>query len=198
MKVDAFSLLGLPHAAFLTGDEIREAFQRAGAATHPDAAEDEDDRARRTRDFAALNDARAILASVPRRLRHLLELEYPETAATKTGAVMDGEMMDLFSTTGEAVRAATAIQAKKQKASTALARAMLAGEEMRTQENLEAATEKVESAWASLEAELKTMDAMREGGTSLAPALQSCAARAGFLEKWQAQLRAAFAGFFGN
>jgi len=195
MKMDAFALLGLPRRASLTAEEVRAAFQRAGAATHPDGA-GSDERTRRTEDFAALNEAYAVLSSLPRRLRHLLELEYPDTTAQKTGTVMDGAMMELFASTGAAVQAAGAVQTRKQKAATALARAMLAGEEMRVQETLEAATQRLEAARAALEAELTELDEARAAGASVAAKLQSCAARAGFLEKWQAQLRAAFAGFF--
>jgi hypothetical protein len=56
----------------------------------------------------------------------------------------------------------------------------------------------VEAAREKLEAELTELDALRETGGNVGGSLQSCAARAGFLEKWQAQLRGAFAGFFGG
>ena len=196
MNMDAFAALGLPRRAALAISEIREAFQKAGALAHPDGASGDPDQADRTEAFTRLSEAHTLLSSVPRRLRHLLELTYPETAAAKTGAVMDGLMMDLFSTTGSAVQRAAAVQAKKQKASSALTKAMLAGEEMQAQENLEAATQKVEAAHAILEADLAAIDAAMAAGKDAAAALQSAAARAGFLEKWQAQLRAAFAGFF--
>jgi curved DNA-binding protein CbpA len=197
MKADAFALLELPRRASLSVEEVRSAFQRKGAELHPDGAGNEE-RGQRTEDFTALNEAHAILGSLPRRLRHLLELEYPRVAAAKTGAVMDGEMMTLFSMVGGAVQLAASVQARKLKASTALSRAMLAGEEMQAQEKLEAATEQVETVRESLEAELMELDAVRESGGDAAGRLQSCAARAGFLEKWQAQLRGAFAGFFGG
>jgi curved DNA-binding protein CbpA len=188
MKTDAFALLGLPRSASLTEDEVRAAFQKAAAAAHPDSAADETERNARTAQFTALNEASATLTSLPRRLRHLLELEYPDTSAQKTGAPMDGAMMELFSNTAAAVQRAAAVQSQKQQAATALARAMLAKEEMQAQEELEAATLKVEAARAALEESLPALDG--------ATALSAAAARAAFLEKWQAQLRAAFAGFF--
>ena len=195
--MDAFALLDLPHRASLSGEEVRTAFQKRGAALHPDGA-GEEERTRRTAEFTRLNEAHAILSSQPRRLRHLLELEYPAVAAAKTGAVMDGEMMALFSSTGAAVQAALNVQSRKQKASSNLVRAMLAGEEMKAQEALEAATQDVEAAREKLDEELTAWDDTRDAGAGSAAKLQSCAARAGFLEKWQAQLRAAFAGFFGG
>lgn len=194
--MDAFALLGLPRRAALSAEEIRRAFQQAGAAQHPDAADDDAARVERTAAFTALNEAHTTLLSLPRRLRHLLELEHPQLAAQKSGAVLDDRMMALFSLTGSAVQRAAEIQARKQKASSALAKAMLAGPEMQAQEALEAATQEVEAARAALEEELTALDTARAAGSDTGTALQSCAARAGFLEKWHAQLRAAFAGFF--
>ena len=130
MKTDAFALLGLPRRAALSAEEVRAAFQKAAAAVHPDGAGDSDDRARRTAEFAALNEAQAMLTSLPQRLRHLLALEHPGTAAARTGVVMDSAMMELFSNVAAAVHRAAAVQAKKQKAATSLTKAMLAGEEM--------------------------------------------------------------------
>jgi hypothetical protein len=198
MKADGFALLGLPRRAILSVDEVRAAFQRSGAENHPDNATDAADRTRRTAAFTALNDAHAVLGSLPRRLRHLLELEHPELAASRSGAVMDRGIMELFSAVGAAMQAANAVQRKRRNAGTALAKALLAKEEMQARETVEAATRQVEAARQALEAELLQMDAARAAGQSDGPQLGSCAARAGFLEKWQAQLRAAFAGFFEN
>ncbi len=189
MKTDAFALLSLPRRALLSADEVRAAFQKAAAAVHPDGAGDDAERAARTAQFAELNEAQATLTSLPQRLRHLLALEFPEAAAVRTGVVMDGAMMELFSAVAAAVQRAAAAQSRKQKAATALAKAMLAGEELETRESLENATRMVEDSRAALEAELA-------GCGDDVEQLRSCAARAGFLEKWQAQLRAAFAGFF--
>ena len=189
MKQDAFALLGLPRRAVLDAGEVRVAFQRCAAAVHPDGAGDDEERAGRTAQFAELNDAQAVLTSLPQRLRHLLALNFPDTAAARTGAVMDNTTMELFSAVATAVQQAAAVQAKKQKAATALAKAMLAGGEMAARESIESATRQVEAARTALEAELEECEGDAEK-------LRSCAARAGFLEKWQAQLRAAFAGFF--
>ena len=134
MKPDAFALLGLPRRAVLDAGEVRAAFQQAAAPVHPDGAGNDEDRERRTAQFAALNEAQATLTSLPQRLRHLLALEFPDTAAARTGVIMEGTMMDLFSTVAAAVQGAAAVQTKKQKAATALAKAMLAGEEMAARE----------------------------------------------------------------
>ena len=193
--MDAFALLGLPRRAALDAEEVRAAFQKAGAAQHPDHAETSE-KADRAAGFTALNEAQAMLTSPPRRLRLLLELLDPETAAARTGAVMDGEMMDIFSLTGAAVQQAQSVLARKQQAASALARAMLAGEEMQAQEAIESALTRVESARDALRAVSEEIDATLTTGGDASAALQSAAARAGFLEKWHQQLRNAFAAFF--
>jgi curved DNA-binding protein CbpA len=187
---DAFQLLRLPRTAALHEDEVRAAFQKAAAAVHPDAAADASDRAARTAQFTALNEAAATLSSLPRRLRHLLALQAPDLAAQKSGAPMDAAMMDLFSLTAAAVQRAAAVQSRNQQAATALSKALLAGEAMQAREQLEAAVEQVDAARAALEASLPHLETPA--------ALAAAAARAGFLEKWQARLRAAFAGFFAG
>lgn len=187
---DAFQILGLPRTAALSEDDVRAAFQNAAAAVHPDAAADEAERAARTVQFTALNEAFATLTSLPRRLRHLLALQAPSLAAQKSGAPMDAAMMDLFSLTAAAVQRAAAVQSRKQQAATALTKALLAGETMQAREQLEAAAHLVDASRTALEASLPHLESPA--------ALAAAAARAGFLEKWQAQLRAAFAGFFGD
>jgi len=87
MKTDAFALLGLPRRAALSAQEVREAFQKAAAAAHPDGAGDAGERARRTADFAALNEAQAILTSLPRRLRHLFAHTGPSGLAEVESAL---------------------------------------------------------------------------------------------------------------
>ena len=193
--MDAFALLGLPRRAALEAEEVRAAFQKAGAAHHPDHAE-ATEKAGRAAGFTALNEAQAVLSSAPRRLRHLLELLYPATAATRTGAVMDGEMMDLFSLTGAAVQQAQSVLARKQQAASSLARAMLSGEEMQAQEAIEAALTRIEAARDALRAVMEEIDAAHAAGGDASTVLQSAAARAGFLEKWHQQLRNAFAAFY--
>lgn len=199
MKPDAYTLLGLPRRAALTAEEVRAAFQQKGAASHPDHADTADGRPLATENFAAINEAAITLSSPSRRLRHLLFLEYPEAeTAARTGAAMDGAMMQLFSLTAAAVQQASAVQEKKQNASSALLKALLAEQEMQAQETLETAAREVDAAIEGLSAELISLDTSRAEGARIAASLQSCAARAGFLEKWQAQLRAAFAGLFAS
>lgn len=195
MSTDAFALLGLCRRAAMDAEEVRSAFQKVGAAQHPDHAE-ASEKADRAAGFTSLNEAQAMLSSPCRRLRHLLELLYPATAAARTGAVMDDEMMYLFSLTGAAVQQAQSVLSRKQQAGSALARAMLAAEEMQAQEAIESALTRIESARDFLRAAMEGIDSTLASCGDASVALQSAAARAGFLEKWHQQLRNAFAGFF--
>ena len=69
---------------------------------------------------------------------------------------------------------------------------------MQAQEALDAANRRVDAVREALNLELAELDKVRAAGGNVAARLHVCAARAGFLEKWQAQLRAAFAGFFAT
>lgn len=111
---------------------------------------------------------------------------------------MDEALVSLFSTVGEAVRAAAQWAAKQRAATTFLAKASLAGEEMLVREGLEAAGESLRAALEQQSAALMEIDRRRDAGdVSVADELAALAQRAAFLEKWQAQLQSAWAGMFG-
>lgn len=189
---DAFAQLGLPRQASLDPGLLRQSFQERAAQLHPDHATDTADRARRTGAFAALSEAQRILVSTPRRLRHLLEL-LEGSPASRTAAVMDADMMSLFSTVGHALAAAESVRRKLAEASTALARALLSPEAMAATETVSAATAAVASTLADLEMSLSAIDtALRSDPPDRALLRQACGT-AGFLEKWERQLRAAYA-----
>jgi hypothetical protein len=106
---------------------------------------------------------------------------------------MDAGMMSLFSTVGHALAAAESVRRRLAEASTALARALLSPEAMAATETVSAATASVSSALADLEASLAVIDAaLRSDPPDHAPLRQACGT-AGFLEKWDRQLRAAYA-----
>ena len=192
VPVDAFALLGLPRQASLDPDLLRQHFQERAAQWHPDHAADAADRAERTVAFAALSEAQGILASTPRRLHHLLGLLEGDPAS-RTAAVMDAGMMSLFSMVGKALAAAESVRRRLAEASTALARALLSPEAMAATETVAAATAAVASARAALEMSLGAIDAaLWSDPPDHAPLRQACGT-VGFLEKWDRQLRAAYA-----
>ena len=191
---DAFALLGLPRAAALSADTVRLAFKERAAPVHPDHAADEADRLARNAAFAALNEAQLTLRSTARRLRHLLDLEWPALAASRAGATMDDAAMSLFGSVAQALRLAETAARRRDAAASVLARAMAAGEVMAAADAVADALAAVEAAAAAMDEGLVSIDTARAAGHDCGPALMAASARAGFLEKWQAQLRHAFAG----
>ena len=198
MIADAFSLLGLPRRAWLTADEIRAAFQQAAAATHPDAAADKVDRMVRTGRFQQLNEASALLTPVTARLKHLLGLEYPGFVPARA-AMMDDVLVSLFSTVGTAVQAAASWTRQREAATTFLAKAALAPQEMQVQETLESAGSKLRAEQEKLDETLRQLDAALASDAQTRPpaeSLSALASRAAFLGKWQAQRQAAWTSLF--
>lgn len=196
MVADAFALLELPRKAALDSGLVKAAFQKAAAATHPDAAADEPDRVARTILFQQLNEASALLTPAASRLKHLLGLEYAGFTPSRAAA-MDEPLVALFTQVGAAVRSAAEWTRRRQAATTFLARAALTASEMQVQETLESAGRSVREAQDLLQSAMVELDAARLEGQDQAETLSSLAQRAAFLEKWQAQLQAAWAALFG-
>ena len=195
MLADAFALLGLPRKAALDAEVVKAAFQKAAAAAHPDAAVDEADRLTRTVLFQQLNEASALLTPAASRLKHLLALDHSDFTASRA-AMMDEPLVALFTQVGAAVRAAAEWTRRRQAATTFLAKAALTASEMQVQETLEAAGRSVREAQEVLQSAMEEVDAA-PGGQAQAETLSALAQRAAFLEKWQAQLQAAWAALFG-
>ena len=196
MVADAFALLELPRKAALNPDLVKAAFQKAAAATHPDAAADEADRVARTILFQQLNEASALLTPAASRLKHLLGLEYAGFSPSRAAA-MDEPLVALFTQVGAGVREAAEWTRRRQAATTFLAKAALTAGEMQVQETLEAAGRSVREAQVLLQSAMVEVDAARLAGEEQAETLSAFAQRAAFLEKWQAQLQAAWAALFG-
>src|ERR1051325_826710 len=69
--LDAFALFGQLHAPWLDVEALKLEFHRRSALSHPDAGGE-------AAQFADLNRAWQTLRDPVTRLRHLLELEFPE------------------------------------------------------------------------------------------------------------------------
>ena len=75
----------------------------------------------------------------------------------------------------------------------ALAKALLAGEEMAFQERIEAMGSELKEVRAGLEAELPKIDALRESGDpEVGRRMSELRARMGYVGRWEAQVREAF------
>ncbi len=170
--LDAFAELGLPRTAALDADTLARAFDALSRERHPDAGGD-------ATAFARLTTARDTLATPSRRWRHLLELLAP---GTKLDGALSPALMDLFAQLGPALAAGKAALERKNAATSALARALVAGDELRAREALEALAARTDALRAGL-------DARAAAWQSDIQALAALAREAAFLEKWHAQAR---------
>lgn len=168
---DAFAELGLPRSAAPDADEVRRRFDELSRERHPDSGGD-------AAAFQRLNEASAILLSPARRLRHLVELHSP---GTRLEGPMAPELIDLFGRLAPDLQAAQALVARRERAASALSRALLLEEELAVRERLE------EHA-AQLQQRLQQVE---NRAAALPPGeLAEPAREAAFLERWQAQVRA--------
>lgn len=186
MSMDAFETLGLPRTAVLDETELKAAYDARGRATHPD--QPGGDAAAST----AVNEAYRQLSEPESRLKHLVELEAPEAAARWGTVPMDEGLMAVFLQLGPVLQRVEALARKMQETASALAKALLAGEQMQLQEEVEALMAGLEDQRMSLEAELPSLDEKRaHGEAEWVEQTKALRAKFAYLRKWQAQLREA-------
>ncbi len=177
---DAFALLALPRIAALDDSALQQAYLAASRSVHPDQPGGD------TAQAAELNAAYTTLQSPEKRLKHLLDLHQ---VPWRTVAI-DDAMMALFSRLGPLLQNAAAFLKRKQSATSALAQALLAPDEMRLREQLEELGSTLDAERSALLAALPAFDARLSGGdTGALVDLQSLQARLAYLGKWQAQVR---------
>jgi hypothetical protein len=94
---------------------------------------------------------------------------------------------------GPALQSAATFLKRKQTATSALAKALLAPDEMRLREQLEALGTTLDAERTSLLGRLPTFDTrLSTGDTTALADLQILQARLAYFSKWQAQIREAF------
>jgi curved DNA-binding protein CbpA len=186
MSSDAFATLGLPRAAVLDETVLKAAYDALGRATHPD--QPGGDAAAST----AVNEAYRLLSEPESRLKHLVELEAPEAAAAWGTVPMDEGLMTVFLQLGPVLQRVEALAKRVEGAGSALAKALLAGEQMQRQEEVEDLMARLEALRSGLEAELPTLDEKRSRGEAeWVEQGKALRAKFAYLRKWQAQLREA-------
>ncbi len=171
---DYFALLGLPRQADLAEGEIQARYHERIAECHPDRASTEEERGEFSQRSSELNQAWNTLRNPVTRVRHLLSLIAPDL---ERDASLSQDLMELFAETGQALQAADAFLAQKRKATSALARALLAEQEMEVQEGLQDALGKVTQAGEALDLSVREPQELRGLHTQLS-----------FLDRWQRQL----------
>ncbi len=183
MPLDAFQLLGLPPRAALDEAALRSAYATRSREAHPDHGGSE-------AQAAELNAAHDILRTPERRLKHLLELTGPPEASAWRTVPLDGSMMDLFMKLGGALETSSVFLARKSRTTSALSRALLAAEELRHREALEALGFQLEEHRQAMEQNLPSLDEALQSPDSVTwKRLAETQARFAYLAKWQAQIR---------
>ena len=123
---DHFTELDLARAAWIEAEEVKSQHHRLMTECHADKSTGDGDRATR------LNEARRVLENPASRLRHLLELEFPNFESTQKPE----PDWDLFSRTGAAAKRATQAAATLNSATSPLARAVASIQAAETRKNL--------------------------------------------------------------
>ena len=190
--MNPFTVLGLPERVAVSPATVMERFRELSAAHHPDGqGASSADRER----FTEINQAYGQLRTAGGRLKALLQARFPEAWETK-GSLPDG-LLGLFSRVSAILQRADAFLARKAKASTALAEALLAPDLLSTREQLIRAGNLVEQHLERAEARLPGIDAAIDGCEATAQQEASALCQEVlYLEKWQSQIRNRIQGLF--
>jgi curved DNA-binding protein CbpA len=182
-SLDSFATLGLPRAATLDEPALQRAYTTHSRAAHPDHGGSE-------ANAAAVNAAYETLRHSEKRLRHLLELAGPTEAKVWRTVPLDKGMMSVFSELGKAMDVTAKFLDRKARAASAIARALLAGEELGHRDTLEAIGFEIEKMRREMEAQLPALDAAIASSDENAwKQLAAMQARFAYLSKWHMQLR---------
>jgi curved DNA-binding protein CbpA len=187
MVTDHFATFGLPRCVALDEEALKQAYTSRTRETHPDQEAGDE------KQSTELNTAFEILSAPEKRLRHLIELEADEAARAWKTIPLDSTMMGLFDKLAPFLHSIGDHTRKKQSASSALAKALLSGEEMKLREIAEERAAELTALRESLEAQLPDINARRlAGDTGVMRDMQILQAKLAYLAKWQAQVREAF------
>ena len=189
---DAFALLGLPREAALDAEAVKTAYLERCRSAHPDQAGGD------ARLSADLNAAYELLSEPEGRLKHLLELEAGSTANAWATVPMEEPLMNLFSRLGALLSRLDTWTQKRDAAASALARALLTGEQMSLQEEVESVLAALDDQRQQRCACLADIDRLRaeDPAAALEPA-RALRAQFAYLAKWTAQAREALLRLVG-
>lgn len=189
---DYFALLQLERLPWLESEEVKSRFQELSRTHHPDAhvASDAADR-KQDKFFAELTQAHRTLSHPKLRIKHLLELEYPESIATlSTPRAVPRELGDQVFAIQELLFKVKLFTDKKAATQNALAKALLAREEYELREGIEAHLAELNTAQAQCFEVLKKLNAAyKEKRSELSQTLTELYIRLGYLTRWIEQLQ---------
>lgn len=173
---DAFSVFGFERRPLVDAEALKESYLRLAVERHPDLPGGGEEK------FRDLQQAYQILSQPAARLRHLVELNFPESGRT------DGPPphADLFLRVGGAVQAAKAVFSRREKSISALARALVSPEIVSALRQVREARESLRRTLEELEVRLKDFDD-RWPAVS-ATELTTLASSFAFVSRWMSEL----------
>lgn len=180
---DAFATFSIPRGAALDPATLQAAYAALSRKAHPDHGGSE-------KAAAAVNAAYETLRLPEKRLKHLIEIEATEEAKAWRTVPLDESMMSVFMELGSALEASAKLLEKKDRASSALAKALLTNEEMTLRDRLETIGFGIEEKRTGMEAGLARFDErLTAGDQSVWMDIAATQARLAYLAKWQTQIR---------
>ncbi|WP_038158752.1 DnaJ domain-containing protein [Verrucomicrobium sp. BvORR106] len=182
---NAFDILALPARLSLDEGTLQQAYLSRSRQAHPDHGGSD-------REASEVNAAYEVLKAPDKRVKHLMEVAAPEAARSWRTVPLDERMMSLFSSIGQTLDASAKIVERKSRAQSALAKALLANEEMQQRERLEELGSSIASRLEEMETVLPELDTRLESDPASLETwkeIASLQARMAYLTKWQAQIR---------
>ena len=181
---DPFEELGLPKALAIAPEDIESAYRKASKRLHPDMGGDE-------KSYEAMRKAADLLRCPSQRLRWALGAvggNWDERGSVPMS------VMDLFSPIAEALQKVEGFIDQRNRAKSALGRAVLDAGVPTMKRELEATLAKLELEESYLVSRFDEFDqrGWRESAEEMAEAARGLA----FVEKWQGQIRAATGKLF--
>jgi curved DNA-binding protein CbpA len=181
---DHFAVLRQPRRPWLDPDRLKQEYQQLSFAHHPDKRRiDADDGP----DFAAVTDAYRILSNPQLRLQHLLTFN-TEKSDTKKSPIT-GELTELFMRTAALVNDIEVVLAKREQATSTLAKSMLKAQIAPLEERANAQLRELQELYARTMDDLRRVDESWNSGRENPEELGELAQRFGFLDKWIGELR---------
>ncbi len=170
---DHFAVMGLPRAAWIDGEFLKERFHRLGAVHHPDVAGGS------AAKFAELNSAWQALRDPSSRLRHFLGLTAPHLLLDQN--TPPPELGDLFMEIATLKQSAQQFSAGREKAESPLLRAMLEPQRLQLARRHAGIAERLRGLIAEIEKEVREENATPDE-------LAALLSRMTFLLNWERHL----------
>jgi curved DNA-binding protein CbpA len=181
---DHFAVLRQPRRPWLDPDQLKQEYQQLSFAHHPDKRRTAADHGP---DFAAVTDAYRVLSNPRLRLQHLLSFN-SEKSDTEKSPITE-ELTEVFMQTAALVNDIEAVLAKREQATSALAKSMLKAQIAPLEERTNAQLRELQELYARTMDDLRRVDKCWDNDPDDPGELRELAQRFGFLDKWIGQLR---------